>query len=548
MKLEKNKWFSSSRLLANAFVMFAISLWNVTFADQRNEKFQNFDLVATESISVDNEVMQTELRRMPDGKIIRLLYQGTRVGPAFVADEIIVGLRKDSEAELKQGPVAYKSARFIDDKTAVLELENTSYSTISSAIKAYQDSSDFRYAEKNYVLSSTLSVAGGIGATNVPNDPDSQWHLSQSNDADIDAYEAWPIISSAGNLRIAILDTGLRQSHEDILPNFNTNIQYDFAYGDAVADDVDGHGSHVAGIASAQGDNGLGGTGVAQDAELMAVKVLDNNGNGYSSDIAQGINWAVSQGAKVINLSLGGQIPRPQVIADAINNAKNSSVIVVAAAGNDSADNDNIDYYPANFSTEFDNVIAVAASTDSDSLASFSNYGLGSVNVAAPGVNIFSTYNLSDDSYALLSGTSMATPIVAGVAGLVQAHFGDAEPWEAIKRVENSVDYKGSFDSTTSSKGRVNLRRSLSLFSKKPTVSGTTGKRWASSTIQWVDDTNAPWFWSFRIGEWFYTASTDLEDIWLYSNTTQEWYYTRSSYFPGAFRDGSVWVNLENEI
>jgi subtilisin family serine protease len=519
-------------------------------ATEPDDKFGQLELIGLEHVEKDGSTMRSELRRRSNGKIIRVLY-GVRGGSmAFSADEIIVGLKDGADSTSALGAFSPSNIRHINANTVVVKLSNLSYVTLTDTLEEFNKSEHVRYAEKNYVVSSTLS-ASGIGAQSVPNDPGVQWHLNQTNDADIDAYEAWPVISSAGNLKIAILDTGVRRSHQDILPNFNTNIQYDFAYGDGIADDVDGHGTHVAGIAAAQGDNGFGGTGVAQDAEIIAGKVLDNNGNGVISDIVAGMNWAISEGAKVLNLSIGStstNAPRQQSIADALMNARDAKVIVVFAAGNLGINNDQTDYYPADFSTEFDNVITVASSTESDLLAGSSNYGFNSVNVAAPGTNIYSTYNIADNSYALDSGTSMAAPIVAGMAALIEAHFVENNPAKTIQRIENSVDYKSAFEATVSSKGRVNLRRSLSLFSLKPTSAGTTGTRWGSSTIQWIDDTNAPWFWSFRIGEWFYTSSTDLEDIWLYSNTNETWYYTRSSYFPGAFKDGSVWVNLENEF
>ena len=547
---------SLSLSLARTCGIISLALGCTLFAEpsirESHGNLKQLELISSETVRVGDANVRSELRKMPNGRTIRLMYGEGKNNTAFVADEIIVGLKDETKANRALGAFAPGKLQYLNSDTIVVKLSNTAYETLTSTLEEFQKSENVRYAEKNFLVHSNLVVAGGIGAQSVPNDPSFQWHLNQSNDADIDAYEAWPVISSAGSMKIAILDTGVRRSHEDILPNFNTNIQIDFVNDDALADDDNGHGTHVAGIAAAQGGNGLGGTGVAQDAELIAGKVLPGSGQGGDlSDLVLGIDWAVNQGAKVINLSLGtppGAVARPQCLADAINNARNSKVVVVVAAGNDGSNNDTAAVYPANFSTEFDNVITVAASTESDALAYFSNFGSASVNLAAPGVNIFSTFNASNDSYISKPGTSMAAPIVAGMAALIETHFTDNNPAKTIQRIENSVDYKSAFNGTVSSNGRANLRRSLSLFSLKPTLAGTTGQRWGSSTIQWIDDTNAPWFWSFRIGEWFFTTSTDLESIWLFSNSNQTWYFTRSSYFPGAFKNGSVWVNLENEF
>jgi subtilisin family serine protease len=153
--------------------------------------------------------------------------------------------------------------------------------------------------------------------------------------------------------------------------------------------DDNGHGTHVAGTIGAVGNNGVGTTGICWRVQLMAVKALGSDGSGTTTDIVSGINWAVSHGAKVINMSLGGSAMDP-TMGTAIDNARNSGVVVIVAAGNDGTNNDTIPSYPCNFSKA--NLICVAALDQAYGLASFSNYGASSVDVAAPGVNIASTW------------------------------------------------------------------------------------------------------------------------------------------------------------
>jgi subtilisin family serine protease len=191
---------------------------------------------------------------------------------------------------------------------------------------------------------------------------------------------------------------------------------YDFVDQDADPMDVNGHGTHCAGIIGARGNNERGVVGVNWRVGLLPVRVLNTGGHGASADIAAGIIYAVDRGASVLNLSLGSR-SASAVVEDAIQYALDRDVLVVAAAGNDGTDNDKNPMYPA--SSTKSNVIAVAASTGGDTLAYFSNYGLESVDVAAPGDGILST--VPGDQYDVLDGTSMAAPHVTGLAALLKS-------------------------------------------------------------------------------------------------------------------------------
>lgn len=257
-----------------------------------------------------------------------------------------------------------------------------------------------------------------------------EWNLNAVN-----APEAWAAGYTGEGITVAVVDTGVDLDHPDLVGNLFVNAGeipgngidddgngfvddvhgYDFADNDAIANDVGGHGTHVAGTIAAD-DNGFGATGVAPDARILPVRVLGANGSGNSFDVAAGIRYAADLGADIINLSLGGGYSR--AIETAIDYARSLGSIIVAAAGNESASTPS---FPARFSASDDNVISVGAFSSSGRVAGFSNDvgssgSSGAVQVDAPGVGIYSSY--VGGGYATLSGTSMAAPHVAGLAAL----------------------------------------------------------------------------------------------------------------------------------
>jgi len=262
-----------------------------------------------------------------------------------------------------------------------------------SKSQAYRSHSKVRCVEPDYVA----------GVVDVPNDPyfdnDHQWGMFK-----VKAAEAWDITHGSSNICVAILDTGIDSSHPDLGAKVLAKKNFSSS---STAEPVNDHGTHVAGIAAAITDNGVGVAGLGYNSSLMNVKVLDDDGTGYYSWIAQGIVWATDNGADVINLSLGGS-SFSSTLEQAVDYAWNHGVVVVAAAGNDGSSGH---IYPA----YYDNCIAVAATDASDNLASWSNYGSW-VDVAAPG-SAYSTK--TDGQYGYMAGTSMASPHVAGLAGLV---------------------------------------------------------------------------------------------------------------------------------
>jgi thermitase len=256
-----------------------------------------------------------------------------------------------------------------------------------------------------------------------PNDPRAgdQWQYNNTGqaggtvNADINAFEAWHVTRGSASVPIAILDTGIDQNHEDLQSNIAQNKNFTDS---PTADDRYGHGTHVAGSAAAATHNGRGVAGTCPGCALYNVKVLGDRGGGQWDWIANGIVWAADNGAKVISMSLGGAYDS-NTVRLAVEYAWGKGAVLTAAAGNDGV---NTRFYPA----AYDKVIAVGATTRTDTKASFSNYGADWVDVAAPGADILSTApNHSNTlwrrgvTYGTISGTSMATPHVAGVAGLV---------------------------------------------------------------------------------------------------------------------------------
>lgn len=314
-------------------------------------------------------------------------------------------------------------------------------------------------------------------ASYIPNDPGypNQWGLNK-----IKAPQGWDINSGDTSVVIAVVDTGADPNHPDLagksVPGWNFDT-FSPGYNSADTTDNNGHGTHVAGIAVADTNNSLGVAGACPQCAFMPVKVLDWSGNGTYDAVASGIIYAANHGAKIINLSLGGSAPS-QTLQDAVDYAYNQGALVIAAAGNDGT---NAMTYPAAYA----NAMAVAATDSADQRASFSNYNTY-ISVAAPGVDVYSTYwNSSGSGYAYKSGTSMATPYVSGLAGLLLSQ--DASRTNAALRalIQNSADDVNTpgWDQYTGY-GRINVARALSGSVSGVVTDVATGATLASATVQ----------------------------------------------------------------
>lgn len=280
-------------------------------------------------------------------------------------------------------------------------------------------------------------------------------------DADIDAPTAWD--TTQDGVKVAILDCGINENHPDLAGKIVD--KQDFTNSASGTNDIYGHGTHVAGIVAAVTNNSNGVAGVCPECLLLNGKVLNDSGSGAYSWIANGIIWATDNGAKVINMSLGGSTSS-KTLENAVNYAWNKGVVVVAAAGNS---NNPSKTYPAAYT----NAIAVAATDNQDNKASFSSYDSKWVDIAAPGVYIFSTWKDSSSlydpqpvceltvCYKYASGTSMSTPIVAGVAGLVWKSNYNQSASSVRTRIETTAD-KIPGTGIYWSAGRVNAANAVS--------------------------------------------------------------------------------------
>jgi thermitase len=315
-----------------------------------------------------------------------------------------------------------------------------------------------------------------VAASAEPNDPlyAEQYAFSQPSDHDIDAPEGWDVTRSCS--KVAVLDSGTDVDHPDLAANLWKNTEetknngkdddkngyVDDYYGVDLDDgrgsgvDENGHGTHVAGIIGAVGDNGFGVAGVCWKASVMSVRFMDARGRGSTSAAVEAIEYAVREGARILNCSFGSS-SESEALQDAVQYAKSKGALLVVAAGNDGEDIDREPSYPAAYGDG--NIIAVAASTSEDTLASFSNFGDTNVDLAAPGDGILSTY--PDDTYRSLDGTSMAAPYVAGAAALLKKRNSEATYEDIRAALRKKVDKPPGLAGKVVYDGRLNITRAL---------------------------------------------------------------------------------------
>lgn len=293
--------------------------------------------------------------------------------------------------------------------------------------------------------------------------PDDPGYIYQTDMSQIRAPQGWELSTGSNDVTIAIIDSGVDATH----PDFRGKIQggCDFINQDNDASDDNGHGTHVAGIAAAIGDDGIGIAGVAWGAEVLPVKVLDRNGDGDYASVAAGIIWAADHGAQIINLSLGGQSGN-RTLKAAIDYAVNKGVLVVAAAGNDG-------YSNIRFPAGYESVIAVGSITSNNERSVFSDYG-SMLDVVAPGENVYSTV---PGGYERKSGTSMSAPYVSGLAAVLWSIPGNNNARLVESEIEQSARDLGKLGwDPQFGFGLIRMDYALaSLLAPKTTSTATTG-------------------------------------------------------------------------
>jgi len=352
---------------------------------------------------------------------------------------------------------------------------------VETAIAELRKDPSVLYAEPNYI----------VHANAIPNDPrfpelyglDNNGQTGGTADADIDAPEAWDVSVGNPDVVVGVVDTGIDYTHEDLAGNMFVNpneiagngVDDD---GNGVIDDVHGfnaitgsgdpfddhsHGTHCSGTIGAVGNNGVGVAGVNHDVTIMGLKFLSAGGSGTLEDAIEAINYAVGMKNAGVNLRVlsnswsGGGFT--QALLDSITSASNADILFVAAAGNSGSDNDQFPTFPANYDAP--NVVSVAATDHNDALAFFSCFGATTVDLGAPGVDVLST--TPGNTYSLFSGTSMATPHVAGVAALVLSVNPTLNVTALRDVVLNSGDPIAALQGNTVTGRRANAAGALSL-------------------------------------------------------------------------------------
>lgn len=432
-----------------------------------------------------NDMAEKEKGKIPKNK------QASAEG---IADGIIVKVKEGKDlSSLAIGSSAVKSgkklavAKNIQKNVYIQKYGIDRLYLIQSAdddtiLKALQNDPAVEYAEPNYLVS----------IVKTPNDPNftasyalhNDGQTGGTSDADIDAPEAWERRTDSHTIIVSVIDTGVDYAHEDLAENMWINQNeipsnsidddangfiddvrgWDFLNNDNDPSDDYGHGTHVAGIIGAVGNNSKGSVGVSWNAKVMPLKSIGPNGTGGIAYSIQAIEYAIQMGVDIMSnsWSLGGP---SQSLKDAIMAANDAGILFVVAAGNGGNDVDNL---PLFLSTEdIPNIVAVAATNYNDYKLNSSSYGVRSVDIGAPGGSIFSTVPTGvcsmckPSGYGYSSGTSMATPFVAGAAALVKAEYPSLNSTGLKSRLLSSVDLVPSLSGIVLSNGRLNLNKML---------------------------------------------------------------------------------------
>jgi thermitase len=374
----------------------------------------------------------------------------------------------------------------IESVPGLTAIDDLNDANVESAAAEYRALPEVEYAEPNFAISLEHDTGGSKHLHPVDPRFTEQWGLANDGQqggksgADISAMQAWAVTTGDDDIVIAVLDSGVAYDHEDLANNIwkrpaNVQSYQDSDFG-VVEDELgynainnsgdpfddNGHGTHCAGIIGAEGGNNIGITGVNWKVKIMALKFMNAGGFGTTKDAIEAINYVIDRKKAGVNVRVisasWGSTQHSRALNDVIQKANAAGILFVAAAGNASTDNDRQPHYPSSYA----NVISVAALDRSDQLASFSNYGAKSVLIAAPGKDILSTW-LGND-YEEHSGTSMATPVVAGVAGLVLSANPNLSVSELRELLLKSVDKVPSLSGKVSTGGRINAAKAVGAF------------------------------------------------------------------------------------
>jgi len=370
----------------------------------------------------------------------------------------------------------------VEGLAAIDDLDNEDAATVANE---YLQLAEVEYAEPNFDIELDETMRALVPV--LPHDPQftDQWALANSGQrggkqgADISATLAWATTTGSDKVVVAVLDSGVDYTHEDLVQNMwmrpanmapyqdnelgTIDDEHGFNAIDSASDPMDenGHGTHCAGIIGAEGENNVGIAGVNWKVQIMPLKFMNAGGFGTTKDAIEAINYVIDRKKAGVNVRIisasWGSTQRSRALGDVIRKAYENDILFVAAAGNSSTSNDRNPHFPSSY--DVPNVISVAALDRHDELAKFSNYGAKSVAIAAPGVDILSTW--LGNAYEEKSGTSMATPVVSGVAALVLSEHPRLSVDELKKKLLASTDPIVALKGKTVTGGRINAAKAL---------------------------------------------------------------------------------------
>lgn len=425
-----------------------------------------------------------EKRREPINNIESASYETRDISAPEVLVKFKPGISQETIERITQG-LHDQIEDQIESVPGLDAIDDLDDETAESVAAQYSSLPEVEYAEAVFEISEDIVDSPVAPVT--PRDPrfSDQWALFNNGmkggtkGADISAMQAWAVTTGSDKVVLAVLDSGVDYTHSDLVNNIwvrPANVEpyedkqlgtiqdlhgYNAIENSADPMDDNGHGTHCAGISGAEGGNDIGIAGVNWKVQIMPLKFMNAGGFGTTKDAVEAINYVIDRKKAGVNVRVisasWGSTQKSRALEDVIRKAYEAGILFVAASGNASANNDRTPHFPSSYNLP--NVISVAALDRNDQLASFSNYGVKSVAIAAPGVDILSTW--LGDEYEEKSGTSMATPVVAGVAALVIANNPKITVDELRTLLLSSVDPLTSLKGKIASGGRINAAKAL---------------------------------------------------------------------------------------